>query len=209
MRLLPFSLTHELTTLSFVVAMNMYNMNARIPTLFCSYDSLDSLNAQNIKIWEAARATSATPKLFPHIEVGRKQPFVDGSLGQNNPTRLVIEEAEQQYPRRDISCVLSIGAGYPSTIELNDATPSGLSKTLLDIVTDCEERHQDMLKRFAQRPDVYFRLNVRQGMQYIGNVHVEKLDDVATHTKAYLSTQEAKIVVETVVPLLAQGSFDV
>ncbi|KAJ7106876.1 acyl transferase/acyl hydrolase/lysophospholipase, partial [Mycena crocata] len=76
---------------TFVCAMNTTNMNAHIPVLFRSYDSPQE-PAIDCAIWEAARATSATPQLFKPIEIWngvRKQRYVDGGIGNNNPTSLV------------------------------------------------------------------------------------------------------------------------
>lgn len=38
----------------------------------------------DIKIWEAARATSAAPAYFKRIKVGSEE-LIDGGLGANNP----------------------------------------------------------------------------------------------------------------------------
>lgn len=107
---------------SFVCAMNERNMNAGISHLFHSYDTLDE-PASNCMIWEAARATSATPELLKPMEIGHagmKQRYIDGGLGNNNPTSLVLREAHQMYPSRRIILVASIGAGHPETIQIRN-----------------------------------------------------------------------------------------
>lgn len=38
----------------------------------------------DLKIWEAARATSAAPAYFKRLIVGNDQ-FIDGGMGWNNP----------------------------------------------------------------------------------------------------------------------------
>ena len=45
---------------------------------------LDPSLIPNIKLWEAARATSAAPYYFEPIKVGKYE-LVDGGLGANNP----------------------------------------------------------------------------------------------------------------------------
>ncbi|KDR66070.1 hypothetical protein GALMADRAFT_28572, partial [Galerina marginata CBS 339.88] len=72
---------------TFVCAMNAHNMGGNIPVLFRTYESHKPHS--NCKIWEAARATSAAPTFFKRIEIGRDQPFIDGGLGRNNPSRVV------------------------------------------------------------------------------------------------------------------------
>ncbi|KAJ7447402.1 hypothetical protein FB451DRAFT_1375609 [Mycena latifolia] len=92
---------------TFVCAMNKMNMNAVIPELFRSYNTPDE-PANDCMIWEAARATSATPGLFKPMEIGSrriKQRYIGGSLGHNNPTTLVLAEAERMYPSLPIVLV--------------------------------------------------------------------------------------------------------
>jgi patatin-like phospholipase/acyl hydrolase len=72
--------------------MNAHNMSANIPVLFRTYQSREM--HLDCKIWEAARATSAAPTFFKRIEIGREQPFIDGGLGRNNPSRLLLDEAK-------------------------------------------------------------------------------------------------------------------
>ncbi|KDR66087.1 hypothetical protein GALMADRAFT_81213, partial [Galerina marginata CBS 339.88] len=72
---------------TFVCAMNAHNMNANIPVLFRTYESHKTHS--NCKIWEAARATSAAPTFFKRIEIRWNQPFIDGGLHRNNPSRVV------------------------------------------------------------------------------------------------------------------------
>ncbi|KAJ7447392.1 acyl transferase/acyl hydrolase/lysophospholipase [Mycena latifolia] len=108
---------------TFVCAMNKMNMNAVIPELFQSYNTPDE-PAKDCMIWEAARATSATPGLFKPMEIGSrrmKQQYIGGSLGHNNPTALVLTEAEHIYPSHPVVLVVSIGSGHPDTIQILNA----------------------------------------------------------------------------------------
>ena len=59
--------------------------NNRGPVFLRSYinDKHKSL-IPDIKIWEAARATSAAPSYFAPVVVG-KYKLIDGGLGANNP----------------------------------------------------------------------------------------------------------------------------
>ena len=59
--------------------------NNRGPVFLRSYTNpLDPSLIPNIKLWEAARATSAAPYYFEPIKVGKYE-LVDGGLGANNP----------------------------------------------------------------------------------------------------------------------------
>jgi len=169
-------------------------MNANIPILFRSYQSHESHSG--CKIWEAARATSAAPTFFKHIEIGNKQYFIDGGLGCNNPSRVVLDEAEALFGTCQIGCLVSIGTGQAEIINikkpgfLQQIIPIDVIKALKAISTDCEATHEDMLHLFANSPNTYFRLNVEQGMQGIELSEWEKLANVEAHTMQYLRRQE-------------------
>jgi predicted acylesterase/phospholipase RssA len=170
------------------------NMTAGIPHLFRSY-KVRKHQTFNCKIWEAARATSATPTFFKHIVIGGPgtlQPYIDGGMGCNNPITQVLEEAELVFPHQQVSCIISIGTGQPQTIAI--PTSGWLQQVLLldvvraiqGIATDCEQTAQQIARRFRGIPNIYFRFNVEQGMQSVGLAQWERLDEVATHTNQYM-----------------------
>jgi predicted acylesterase/phospholipase RssA len=169
-------------------------MAANIPVLFRTYQSHET--HLHCKIWEAARATSAAPTFFKHIEIGNKQPFVDGGLGHNNPSRAVLDEAEAVFGGHQIGCLVSIGTGQAEIINikkpgfLQQILPTDVVKALKAISTDCEATHEEMLRLFGNSPNTYFRLNVEQGMQGIELSEWEKLANVEAHTTTYLRRKE-------------------
>jgi len=91
-------------------------LSASIPILFRTYPS--HVTHSHCKIWEAAQATSATPTFFKCIEIGNKQPFIDGGLGCNNPSRVVLDEAEAVFGAHEIGCLVSIGTGQAEIINI-------------------------------------------------------------------------------------------
>jgi len=177
---------------SFVCAKNAHNMN--IPMLFRSYESHET--HPECKIWEAARATSAMPTFFKRIEIGRAQPFIDGGVGRNNPSWVVLDEANTLFGTRPIGCLLSIGAGQVEAVSIRrpgffqHIVPTDVVDALRAIATDCEDTHEHMLRLFAQLPRTYFRLNVEQGMQGIKLSEWERLSKVEAHTAQYLRRKE-------------------
>ncbi|KAJ7077709.1 acyl transferase/acyl hydrolase/lysophospholipase [Mycena epipterygia] len=175
--------------------MNESNMNAGIPHLFRSYNTLEE-PASDCMTWQAARATSATPGLFKLMQIvrkGLKQRFIDGCVGNNNPTSLVIKEAQQMYPSQPIVLVASIGTGHPETIQIPKYwTWNRIAKVMKSIAVDCEKTHEDNAHRFRSIPNTYFRLNVQQGMQALEPRDWNKLTEVSAHTDSYLRTNDAK-----------------
>ncbi|KAJ7448717.1 hypothetical protein FB451DRAFT_1375247 [Mycena latifolia] len=197
---------------TFVCAMHESNLNAGIPELFCSYDTPEE-PAFDCKIWEAARATSATPGLFKPMEIGRggvRPRYIGGGVWNNNPTSLVVAEAEKMYPSRPVVLVVSIGSGHPDTIQIpRSPTLTAFAKTLKSIATDCERRHEDNARRFRSSPNTYFRLNVLQGLQGFEDQHWGRSGEVSAHTHVYLGTEDVKskltsavnVILNPVVPM--------
>ncbi|KAF1988581.1 FabD/lysophospholipase-like protein [Aulographum hederae CBS 113979] len=135
--------------------------------LFRSYKVYDvGTYEEEMTIWQATRATTAAPTFF-------KQ-FLDGGLGSNNPTKILLEEMVKIYGDRDVSCIVSIGAGKAKIMEykapgwFGKLIPMDLIDALKNMATDCEETESDMSRRFLKRPGVYFRFNVEQGLEEVG-----------------------------------------
>ena len=183
-------------------------MSANIPTLFRTYQSHETHT--ECTIWEAARATSAAPMFFKRIEIGRgKQPFIDGGLGQNNPSLLVLDEAKRLFTTRQIGCLVSIGTGQGEiSIQkpglFQQVIPTNVIGALRSMATDCEKIHEEVSGRFESLPNTYFRLNVEHGMQDIWLSEWEKLTDVEAHTAQYMRKRE----VEEKLSLLAAAIRD-
>ena len=174
--------------------MNAHNMNANIPTLFRTYLSHETHSG--CKIWEAARATSAAPTFFKRIEIGSEQPFIDGGLGHNNPSCVLLDEAKRVFGARQIGCLVSIGTGQAKIISIKkpgifqEIIPKDVIDALKVIATDCEATHQSMLRLFMNVPNTYFRLNVEQGMQGIQLEEWGKGGNVEAHTAQYMKRKE-------------------
>ena len=85
------------------VAVTAYDIEDRSPLLLSSYEN------GNMKLVEAAEATSAAPTFFPTAEVNGKY-LIDGGVVDNNPAMNSYIEALKIYPKDTIK-VLSIGTG--------------------------------------------------------------------------------------------------
>ncbi|KAL4744534.1 hypothetical protein BDW72DRAFT_199493 [Aspergillus terricola var. indicus] len=67
---------------------------------------------EEIKVWEAARCTSAAPFLFPVYRASNGHAFQDGGMNHNNPVGLAVKEAPSLWTGRpNVDIVLSIGTG--------------------------------------------------------------------------------------------------
>ena len=180
----------KLTGFSFVPAMSSLNMNAKIPRLFRTYRAPKHISP-NCTIWEAVRATCASPTFFKHMVIDGES-YVDGGMGCNNPVQQVLQEAELVFPDRHVACIISIGAGQARTISIpkpgwfQRVLPLKVVEAIRKIATDCEESAQVVARRFERTPGIYFRFNVEQGLQEIGLEQWERLDEVRAHTGQYI-----------------------
>jgi predicted acylesterase/phospholipase RssA len=164
-------------------------------------------------IWEAARATSAAPTIFERIVIGKPpmdEPFVDGGMGCNNPVKEILNEAEAIFPHQHIACVISIGTGQvtptglPAPDLLNNLIPVAVVEALKKIATNCEGTAAEIDRRFRFAVNIYFRFNVEQGMQDITLTQWERLQEVTTHTKTYLSQGKVDEMVTAAVKALRE-----
>ncbi|KAG8699756.1 hypothetical protein FRC09_006401 [Ceratobasidium sp. 395] len=181
-----------------VFTMSKHNMNSGTPTIIRSYPT--SVNpGPDCTIWQALRAATAHPEMFKPMEIveqGIPGSFVDAAMGCGNPIEHVLAEAKRMYPNRRVATIVSIGGGHPCTIQIPEAStlqrifPTSVIAAMKDIATDNERVAQAMATRFRGARDVYFRLNVDQGMQSVRLSDWDRLGEVRAHTRAYLGKVE-------------------
>lgn len=108
-------------------------------------------NYDRLTIVEAALATSAASTIFPALETNGKR-YVDGALGDNNPTPLVYQTAQDIWAGDDgrlddrLNCIVSIGTGKPKFGTIEASAWSFLSGTLRKIATETEDTEQKFAK---------------------------------------------------------------
>ncbi|KAG8757255.1 hypothetical protein FRC12_010349 [Ceratobasidium sp. 428] len=186
-----------------VFTMSKHNMNSGMPTIIRSYPT--SVNpGPNCTIWQALRAATAHPEMFKPMEIAEQGilgSFVDAAMGCGNPIEHVLAEAKRIYPNRRVATIVSIGAGHRSTIHIPEPSPlqrifpTNVIVAMRDIATDNERVAQAMAVRFRGARDVYFRLNVDQGMQSVQLGDWDRLGEVQAHTRAYMSKVETNELV--------------
>ncbi|KAB2570091.1 Patatin-like protein 2 [Lasiodiplodia theobromae] len=167
----------------FVMAFDKKKPNNSGPVYLRSYASKEIFLSQ-IKIWEAARATSAAPTYFDPMKVvdtsSKEKPvyeLIDGGLGANNPLGWLWNEVIRVYgPTRPTDCFLSIGTGIPASQMLVDLgiAKGGLKNiekfmgVISSIATNTQITHIlfgtliNSLAPVAGNPPKYWRLNVGQ-----------------------------------------------
>ena len=166
------------------------------PRLLQSYQSFSAGEYLELKIWEAARATSAAPTFFKRMKIGppgAQEEFLDGGVGNNNPIRLLMEETPRAFDdQRAVACIISIGTGSTNITEFKEpglfqkVVPIKLIEVLKEIATDCERVEKEVARRFVSTPGTYFRFNVEHGLERIPMESYDELGNIKSKTINYL-----------------------
>lgn len=163
-------------------------MDAR-PTLFTTYDT--SADLQDCTIWQIARATSAATTFFKSIQLGRDRiEFIDAGFGYNNPTEILIEEAEKQFPGQQLR-VLSIGTGLGSVVTIEDSR-----RSIIKALSKMASESTKVANRLDTKDDdrgYYYRFNVERGLDDVALSDYEKSSKIAGHTSNYLADKDRTI----------------
>ena len=174
---------------------------------FRSYTRLneyDSTFYDNVKIWEAARATSAATTFFDEVTIGpNKRIFLDGATSANNPIRELWLEAQSVWRNgpplhEQIQCIVSIGTGMP-LVRGFQTDALNILKTLQTIATETETtaghfaaEHEDLDNRGS-----YIRLNVQQGLQDVKVEDAESKSTISAMTEEYASGREVRKILHS------------
>ncbi|KAH8827392.1 hypothetical protein DL96DRAFT_1556469 [Flagelloscypha sp. PMI_526] len=153
--------------------------------LFRNYQSCSD-KSPDCAIWEASRATTATPGLFNPIVIQDKhvtETFVGGELGWSNPTDELTKEAARVFAARHVTCIISLGSGHPSHLPLS----AELADLFLRIALDSERCADDMERRFGNAPDAFRRLSAEERLQNL-EVDLSNLDSLVPHTYSYFQS---------------------
>ncbi|KAF2088426.1 FabD/lysophospholipase-like protein, partial [Saccharata proteae CBS 121410] len=180
------------------------------PVLLRSYDSRAEPPPEfECTIWQAGRATSATGLAFKPIRIGQHT-FIDEGQGKYNPAPQILDEAvKNEWPGRDVGVFISIGTGKrpPGTSDKQHLwwegfVGSGMGdfaearRRLIQKIEGCEDTHQYMLKDHLSKrhvsPENYYRLNVEVGVGEFGMNEWNRLAEISTSSRMYLSRHEVQ-----------------
>lgn len=195
-----------LTSISAVTATYEGTPKGGAPAVLRSYDSRKEPSPEfDCKIWQAGRATCATGLAFKPITVGQSV-FHDEGAGQYNPAPVALDEAcVNEWPGRDVGVFISIGTGKrPGGTEQNShlwyegfmGEFAEARRKLIAKIEGCEETHQYMVREGLSKRGVniqnYYRFNVEIGVGEFGMNEWNRLADISTGTKRYLSKKEVQ-----------------
>ncbi|KIW32267.1 uncharacterized protein PV07_03827 [Cladophialophora immunda] len=161
--------------------------------ILSDYESPHTFEDQprGLKVWEAARATSAATSFFPAMEIrssNLKMGYVDSGVVSNNPIHTVWNQAHYFWPLDEYELfLLSIGTGVSSDAKLSGGL-NKITKALIKLATETErtadefsEDHHHLIKE-----ELFFRFNVTQGLQDIQLDEAKNMNTIVEATLAYL-----------------------
>ncbi|KAH8832111.1 acyl transferase/acyl hydrolase/lysophospholipase [Flagelloscypha sp. PMI_526] len=163
----------------FVCASSSSNM--AFPRIYRNYIVREN-QSLDCAVWQAACATMAMPGLFEPVEINIgaiRDSVFGGETRWNNPVRWLAEEAANVFSGHHVACIVSIGSGHPHILSIS----SDLTSLFKSIATDCQLQANEMDIRFSEAPELYWRLEVEQGLQDLASI-----EDVAAFSRILSST---------------------
>ncbi|KAK4448340.1 acyl transferase/acyl hydrolase/lysophospholipase [Podospora aff. communis PSN243] len=181
----------------FVCATRMHTTSS---ILLRTYTPRDPGQANpSVKVWEAARATSAAPPLFEPITIQDcGLTLLDGAFRLNNPVNETLSEACDIAPHRDYGCVISIGTGVADVPSLeNSRFLLKVAHACVQISLDCEDVAAKFVKgptgRRINEEGRYFRFNVPRRLHAVNIDDWEKHEAVQEYVETYLETMSQQL----------------
>ncbi|EGX51164.1 hypothetical protein AOL_s00054g540 [Orbilia oligospora ATCC 24927] len=178
----------------FVVAVKSQNIDGG-PKLFRTWGqrAID----EQVRIWEAVRATSAAPTFFKPMNINGVE-YSDGGLGYNNPAMLTYLEVVQTYGKGfPIKCFISVGTGASANIKIRDNEGLGtytidLLNFLKDLATNTRRAHHEV-KELLQFSNNYFRFEVGNDLgSRVGMDRHDLLGVIQSDTEEYLNSRDGR-----------------
>lgn len=165
-----------------------------------------------VKIWEAARATSAVSSFFDPITIDMgtyTEKYLDGATGACNPIFELWNEAKDAWDfeplQGNLKSLVSIGTGIPS-VEPFKTSLLGIGPTLVRISTQTEQTAENFQRMHSELDDDgrYVRFNVSKGLEHIGPEDSSRRDEIMTLTERYLQSQDVFKVMKRCANRLAE-----
>jgi len=180
----------------FVCAVSGENRNLTVE--FSSYNRNLEANSElfnNVKIWEACRATSAATTFFEPIKIGRNdQVFLDGATSANNPVQKLWLEAEEIWGGSldtKVQSLISIGTGIGEVAPFGNDFVS-IANTFKAIAIETERTANEFRRghRHLDDRNAYYRFNVNKGLEKVGLEDARSRTKIASMTQAYMTEGE-------------------
>ena len=183
-----------------------------------SYDSRREPPPEfDCKIWQAGRATCAIGLAFKPVQIGQSI-FHDDGGGTFNPAPEALDEAVvNEWPGREIGVFVTVGTGRrPRGTDSNQqmwyegflGEFAEARRRLIAKIEGCEKIHEYMVREHLAKRGVnienYYRLNVEIGVGEFGMNEWNRLGDISTSTRRYMSRDEEQRMIQGISTKLAK-----
>ncbi|ETS74615.1 hypothetical protein PFICI_13099 [Pestalotiopsis fici W106-1] len=176
----------------FVCSTTNYTTSPRLIRSYASDDDHHFPYAP-IKVWEAARATSAAPSLFKPMTIKRPGPSMtlyDGALTGNNPIRQVVNECNGFDHGRNFECIVSLGTGVKGATPLKSSNHVlKVAKVLAKHSLDCHAAHVEFLSTREGRGLIddqrYFRFSPERNLGEVELDGWESFDAITEYIELF------------------------
>ncbi|KAI1120051.1 hypothetical protein F5Y10DRAFT_142167 [Nemania abortiva] len=148
-----------------------------------------------VRIWEAARATSAATSFFEPLAIDGRL-YADGATGANNPIYELWAEASSIYRQHNrwrledhLKCLVSIGTGIPSKRPFGPGLIE-VATALKSIATESESKAQLFQRQhpYLVQNSILFRFNVVDGLQGVGLEAADQLSEIEASADHYCAS---------------------
>ncbi|KAK4105330.1 hypothetical protein N658DRAFT_116040 [Parathielavia hyrcaniae] len=171
---------------------------------------------EGVKIWEAARATTAASSFFKPQTLGHgdsAQAYIDAAIGVNNPVDYLLTEAVRDFgSARRLGCIVSIGTGTRDVkLErgyLGIANLFRIIGILKNTATDGQETHRRLQSRLSPFPGSYYRFTVPDVAKQVGLHHYKKMPLLKASTAEYLAEPEVNRQIYQIAEGLEMDCFE-
>lgn len=157
---------------------------------------------------------------FKPIQIGQSV-FLDEGAGKYNPAPVALDEALlNEWPGREVGVLVSIGTGkrpagtnaqqhlwWEGFVSGGMGDFAEARRRLISKIEGCEETHKYMVHKHLFDRNVplenYYRLNVDVGVGEFGMNEWNRLADISTNTRRYLSQHDVQTMTQDAARKLA------
>ncbi|KAH7392786.1 acyl transferase/acyl hydrolase/lysophospholipase [Pyrenochaeta sp. MPI-SDFR-AT-0127] len=183
-----------------------------------SYEFLRRANPKlELKVWEAAAATSATPSYFkPFEHEPTRKTYLDGNVYHNNPISILHHESKLLWPDvadRSPDILLSIGTSQNAAVLTESLSSNSLPSQSGQHVFSSElawkhfRAHVNSADELGRNESRYMRINPDIGREPPGLDEINRLKELQRDVRHALKSRENRSQIERVAHVLVASSF--
>jgi predicted acylesterase/phospholipase RssA len=177
----------------------------------------EEYESKDMKIWEAALATSAAPfYLPPFIKEETKTDYVDGAVYANCPAQVAYEETLKLWPDNGASLDFLLSFGTGSQKRKGDKTPTAVKFGGFAAIRAMFERQLDSQKSWEQFENGPAGSNVRCRLHrldppidgdHVALYHHQKIPDLVEMVRKWTKTPEIAEKIQDIANILIANLF--